>query len=75
MKWDGRGFTWGGPDDDWYWIYIFNWLPADIRYLGYEQDWYDHPISSLGFWFFNITWYTPWTRHDGQGGWSISRKK
>lgn len=40
----------------------WNWLDKDIRYWGFEQDWYDGPLSSFGFWFFNWSWDTPWTK-------------
>lgn len=33
--------------------WLFNWLPKEYRYLGYSYDWYDGPIHSFGFWFFN----------------------
>lgn len=36
----------------------FNWLRPDIRYWGYRNDWYDGPLPSFGFWFFNINWGT-----------------
>lgn len=46
-----------------YWFYFWpNWLPKDIRYFGYHLDWYDHPIASFGFWYFNLSWYTKWTK-------------
>ncbi len=28
------------------------------RYWGYREDWYDGPIYSFGFWYFNV--YAGW---------------
>lgn len=44
-----------------YGIWWFNWLAKDIRYWGYEEAWYDGPLPSFGFWFFNISWVLPWS--------------
>lgn len=66
MKFHGNGVNWGGPKDDWYWFYWWNWLPKNLRYFGYAQDWYDGPISSFGFWIFNWTWCFPITGHNGE---------
>lgn len=32
----------------------FNWLPREYRYVGLIETWYDGPIYSFGFWFFNV---------------------
>jgi len=57
------GVEWGGPKADWYYFYWWNWLHADYRYVGYQQDWYDGPIYHFGFWFFNWSWSFPlWSR-------------
>lgn len=48
-----------------YHLHLWNWLPPKHRYWGYRKDWYDGPMSSFGFWFFNVGWRLPWTRHDG----------
>lgn len=66
MKKHKDGIEWGGPNQDWYWFYWWNWLPKDLRYFGYTQDWYDGPMSSFGLWFINLTWRLPWTRHNGK---------
>ena len=47
-----------------YYFYYWNWLPKEYRYFGYEQMHYDGVHESFGFWFFNWTWVTPWTRDD-----------
>lgn len=63
LRWDG--VEWGGPEGDRWWLYWWNWLPPGLRYLGYCKDWYDGPHSSFGWWFGNVSWRLPWTRHDG----------
>ena len=50
--------SWGGPEDNWWHIWWYNYLPKNIRYLGFRYEWYDGPINSIGFWFFNIGWIT-----------------
>lgn len=37
-------------------ITFFNYLEKDIRYFGYKQWYYDGPIYTFGFWFFNVSW-------------------
>ena len=60
VKWSRRGI------DDYYWLYYTpNWLGPRLRYFGYGQEWYDGPFSSFGFWWFNVCWRLPWTRHRG----------
>lgn len=69
---DFERIEWGCGSIEEYWIYFApNWLPPGCRYLGYAQDWYDGPISSFGFWWFNICWRLPWTRHAGKFGLNI----
>ena len=55
------GVSWGGPEEDWYYISLWNWLTPDTRHLGLQRIWYDGPHASFGLWWFNITWSTPWT--------------
>jgi hypothetical protein len=62
MKLYLRAVEWGGPDDDWYYVCWWNWLPKSVRYLGYQGIYYDGPHGSFGFWWFNVSWSTPWTR-------------
>lgn len=70
------GVNWGGPEEDhWYHFYWWNWLPPELRYIGYVQDWYDGPMSSFGFWFFNWTWRGPFTWHNGKKSFSYHAKK
>lgn len=38
-----------------------NWLKKEYRYVGYLRMWHDGPHSSIGFWWFNISWRTPLT--------------
>lgn len=75
MKWYKSGVSWGGPTDDWYYIFWWNWLPPHLRYIGYVQDWYDGPLSSFGLWFTNITWTLPFTGHNGKIDFSYHTKK
>ena len=66
-EWSRAGVEWGGTEQyPLYHFYWWNWLPPYLRYLGYAQDWYDGPMSSFGFWWFNWGWRLPWTSHDGQ---------
>jgi hypothetical protein len=37
-------------------VYWWNWLPKENRYLGYEMMYYDGEHHSFGFWFFNWSW-------------------
>lgn len=41
---------------------LFNWLEKDHRFWGRRYDYYDGPIYSLGFWYFNMGVMWP-------GGW------
>lgn len=52
------------PEYDMYRKYIspFNWLSKDARYWGYDDNWYDGPHPSFGFWFFNVNWSYGWWR-------------
>lgn len=45
-----------------YYVYWWNWLPKEYRSWGFEQIYYDGPHNMFGFWFFNISWSTPWTK-------------
>lgn len=74
MKIRLSGIEWGGPENDWYHFYWFNYLPENLRFIGYEQLWYDGPLSSFGFWFFTIAWRLPFTSHNGKGGWYWPRR-
>lgn len=62
------GIEWGqseitlGSKTYFYYFYWWNWVPKELRYLGFEQIYYDGPHNSFGFWFFNISWSTPLTR-------------
>lgn len=62
MKLKPDGVEWGGPDNDWWYFYWWNWLPKKLRYFGRDDIWYDGPHASFGFWFINWSWSTPWTR-------------
>jgi len=48
---------------------------SKLRYLGYIQDWYDHPLSSVGFWFFAMHWFLPWTKHKGRNDFMIIKRR
>lgn len=75
MKWYKDGITWGGPQDDWYCFFWWNWLPKEYRYIGYSQDWYDGPLSSFGLWFINLTWNFAFTAHNGEKSFAYYSKK
>lgn len=62
MRLKPDGIEWGGPDSDWYYFYWWNWLERKHRYIGYQCIWYDCPHASFGFWFFNWSWSTRWTK-------------
>ena len=57
-------YSFNGKDDYVYWFYFLpNYLEKNYRYFGYEVYYYDQPIGSFGFWFFNISWSTQWTKY------------
>lgn len=60
MKLSLDGVMWGGPDSNWYYVYWWNWLERDQRYIGYDGIYYDGMNHSFGLWFTNISWMTPW---------------
>lgn len=45
----------------WYYLFWWNWLRPDMRYIGPNHLWYDGPHYSFGLWFTNITWTFPWS--------------
>jgi hypothetical protein len=51
-----------------YYFYWWNRLPSEVRYIGYSAMYYDGIHESFGFWFFNWTWTTPWTRDFSEEG-------
>jgi hypothetical protein len=51
-----------GTDYCFYYFYWWNWLSKDARSWGFEQIYYDGPHNVFNFWFFNISWSTPWTK-------------
>lgn len=61
MKIKKDGIEWGGPKGDWWCFYWWNWLPNHLSYWGIEHCWYDGPIGTFGFWYFNWSWQTPWS--------------
>lgn len=67
LRWDG--IEWGGPKDDWFYVYWWNWLSKNTRYLGPYCMWYDGPHNSFGLWFTNISWYLPGSK-DHSEDWS-----
>lgn len=66
LRWNG--IRWWQSDETvgtnhyFYYFYWWNWLPKDARFWGFEQIYYDGPNNCFGFWFFNISWQTPWTK-------------
>ncbi len=65
MRIHWSGIEWGGRHGDDWWVWLWNWLPPELRYFGYRKDWYDGPLSHFGWWFGNVSWRLPWTNHDG----------
>jgi hypothetical protein len=45
-----------------YFWFAPNWLPKELRYIGIERFEYDGVHVSFGFWFFNISWSTPYSK-------------
>lgn len=75
VEFKGGGVTWLGRNTvngglyDLYWLYLFNWLDPDRRYWGREWMYYDGPHPSIGLWFFNISWRSPWTPWTVEAPW------
>jgi hypothetical protein len=65
LHWDGVKWWQSevtlGTNTYFYYIYWWNWLPKEHRSWGFEQIYYDGPHSMFNFWFFNVSWSTPWT--------------
>jgi hypothetical protein len=62
IEW-GRPYTeYRNPNAYFYYFYWWNWLPKEYRSWGFEQIYYDGPHNMFNFWFFNISWSTPWTK-------------
>lgn len=65
IKWHRTGVEWGGPDklgQPFWYFFWWNWLRPEHRYFGFHTMWYDGPHASFGFWFFNWSWSTYWTK-------------
>lgn len=64
MKLYWEGIEWGEyrPGHYQYYVYWWNWLQPKHRYIGLKRIWYDGPHVSFGFWFFNWTWSTHWSK-------------
>lgn len=64
IKWHWSHVEWAAFEGGDYQYYIYwqpNWLPKDLRYWGLKKYYYDGTHVSFGFWFFNVSWSTPWT--------------
>jgi len=48
-----------------YYFYWFNAIKKEYRYFGPYDMWYDGPHKSFGFWWFNISWRTKWSKVEG----------
>jgi hypothetical protein len=59
IRWNSVEYGPGGC----YYFYGPHWLKKGVRHIGIERMYYDGPHVSLGFWFFNITWSSPWTKN------------
>lgn len=47
------------PETGWAYQYdlqLFNWLPKDLRFLGWDEDVAMFGYRSFGFWYFNVGW-------------------
>ena len=66
LKWDGIEWWQSevtlNSESYFYYFYWWNWLPRKYRFWGFDQVYYDGPNNTFGFWFFNISWSTPWTK-------------
>lgn len=64
MRLTRYGIEWGKyPGGYQFYFYpIPHWLKKKHRYWGLERIWYDGPHVSIGFWFFNVSWSTQWSR-------------
>jgi len=58
------GIEWGQNKDKY--LYYFYWFDLitkkENRFIGYEYVYFDKPHVSFGFWWFCITWSTPYTK-------------
>lgn len=52
----------GEVEYSYYFYFVPNWLPKEVRHWGYQVFWYDGTHAAFGFWFFNFSWSTPWTK-------------
>jgi hypothetical protein len=59
MKFRSFGISWGGPNDEWYWLTLFR-AAKGHRHIGPCMDYYDGPLYTFGFWWFNLFWVLPW---------------
>lgn len=60
IQWDPHEFE--NSIEYTYFFSYWHWLPKECRYFGFSQTYHDGFYDSFGFWFFNWTWYAPWTR-------------
>lgn len=56
MKLYPTGVDWSNDRDGFRYVYWWNWLPRQHRYLGYREYNFDGVHKSIGLWFINITW-------------------
>lgn len=66
LKWDGIEWCGGA-----HYVYWWNWLPKDTRYVGIESLYYDGPHWTFGFWFFNVSWSLPCNRWEPEKMWNF----
>ena len=52
----------GETEYAYYFWFMPNWLSKKYRYWGHQIYYYDGPIGHFGFWWFNISWKTQWTK-------------
>jgi len=67
MKLDVRlsGIAFGGSCGDRIVLTWWKRLPKRSRYWGRRKSWSNGPLSHFGWWFGEVTWRLPWTKHDG----------
>lgn len=58
IAWTNVGIEWGEEN----YIYLWNWLRPEHRFVGLAGCWYDGPHYSIGFWYFHITWSFPFPK-------------
>jgi hypothetical protein len=73
LKWDGIEWAFSKTHPECgglYYVYWWNWLPKDARYIGIESMYYDGPHWTFGMWFTNVSWRLPCNQWDADKMWN-----